>query len=145
MAYFFVKAAQHLSAAVQLRDTCAQALEDGGELASDVATADHQQALRKGVDVKNLIRCDDMLAPGDVGHAGLASSGNEYVFSAVALRTDGHRMRVHQRGPTFNHLHACALEQLQVNAVKARDFTRAVGLERSPVEHGRGAHPAKAA
>ena len=145
VAYFFVKAAQHLSAAVQLRDTCAQALEDGGELASDVAAANHQQALRKGVDVKNLIRCDDMLAPGDVGHAGLASSGNEYVFSAVALRTDGHRMRVHQRGPAFNHLHARALEQLQVDAVKARDFTRAVGLERSPVEHGRGAHPAKAA
>ena len=144
VAYFLVKAAQYLSAAVQLRDTCAQALEDGRELASDVAAADHQQALRKGVDVKNLIRCDDMLAPGDIGHAGLASSGNECVFSAVALRTDGHRMRVHQRGPAFNHLHARALEQLQVDAVKAGDLARPVGLEGRPVQHRGSADPAKA-
>ena len=47
-AHVSVKAAQYLLAPVQLRDLRAQAVEDGGKFAGDVAAAHHQQALWEG-------------------------------------------------------------------------------------------------
>ena len=85
-----------------------------------------------------------MLAASDVGHAGCAAGGNEYIVSAVALAGNLDRVRVNQTGPTFNDLHARVFEQLQVNTVQPRDLVGAAGFESRPVKRRCCADPAEA-
>ena len=60
------------------------------------------------------------------------------------LAADVYRVRIHQRGPAVQGLHAGAVEQLPINAVQARNLAGAVGFKHFPVQHGRFADPAKA-
>ena len=85
MADLLVEAAQHLLAAVQLGDPRAQAVEDGRELAGDVAAADHQQTLRKRLEVENGVGVDHMLAAFDIGQMRRAAGGDQDVLGGQAL------------------------------------------------------------
>src|SRR5690606_34495595 len=49
-----VEAAQDLFASVELGHLCAQAGEDGSELAGDITAAHHQQATRERLDIKDV-------------------------------------------------------------------------------------------
>ena len=143
-AHVLIKAAQNLLAPVQLRDLAAQPVEDGGEFAGDVAAAHDQQALRKRRQVKHFIRGDDMLAPRQVGHAGLAASGDQDILGAVLVAADFHRVLTHQHGPAVEQVNARAFEQQRINAVEPGNLSGAVRLERLPVQRRRLADPAKA-
>ena len=143
-AHFLVKAAQHLMAPVDLRDVGTHAIEDRRKLAGNVAAADHQQALREGRQVEHLVGTDDVFAARKLRNAGFAARGDQNIFGAVMLAADVHRVRIDQRGPAVEGVHACAFEQLHVNAVEARNLAGAVGLEGVPVQHGCFAGPAEA-
>ncbi len=82
-----VEAAQDLLAPVELGDLCAQAVEDGGELAGNVATAHHHQPLWKRFEVEDLVGGDHVLASHEVRHVRRAAGGDQDVLCAELLVT----------------------------------------------------------
>lgn len=68
-----------------VKDDRQPVVEDAGELASDVAAADHQQACRERIEVEVGVRVDDVLASVDVGQAERAAGGDEDVLRGEAL------------------------------------------------------------
>jgi len=153
VAHLVVKAAQHLLAAVQLRHLGTQAVEDGRELAGDVAPTHHQQPLREGLQVEHLVGGDDVLAALEMGHMRCTAGGDQDVLGGqglVARRAvsvqcgQAHGVGVLQLGKAVEHGHARAAQQVGVHAVEAGNLLGAVGLERAPVEGGRSAFPAVA-
>jgi hypothetical protein len=80
MPHVVIKTAQHLLAAVQLRDLRAQAAEDRRELAGDVAAAaDDQQALRKWIQVEHRIRHTHQVGARHIRHERPAAGGDQDV------------------------------------------------------------------
>ena len=65
-AHVVVEAAQDVLAAIDHGHLGAEPVEDGGELDRDVAAALDQDALRQFLEVKRLVRRDDVLAALDV-------------------------------------------------------------------------------
>ena len=84
-----------------------------------------------------------MFAPGHLGRAGLAASGNQNIFGAVVLSVDCHRMGIDQRGPAGEGLNACAFKQLHINAVQTRNFPRPINFKGFPVQRRGFTDPAK--
>ncbi|MDT4846685.1 hypothetical protein FQZ97_807180 [compost metagenome] len=82
-----VEAAQDLLAPVKLGDLRAQAVEDGGELAGNVATAHHHQPLWKRFEVEDLVGDDDVLASHEVRYVWRAAGGDQDVLCAELLVT----------------------------------------------------------
>ena len=66
-ARLLVEAAQDLGAAVELRHLDAEAVEDAGELAGDVAAADDQDGFRQRVEVEDVVRYQPLVGAGQVG------------------------------------------------------------------------------
>ena len=146
-----IEAAQHLFAPVQLRDLRAHAIEDGGELAGDVATTDDEKALREGFQIEHLVGGDHMLAAHEVRHEGRAAGGDQDVGRREGLVARGaigiecghrHRVRAVDSGKAVDDGDARAAQQVGVDAVEATDFLGAVGLEGGPVQRRPLALPA---
>ncbi len=143
-AHVVVEAAQDLLAAVELRDLRAEALEDRGELARDVAAADDDEAARKLGQVEDLVRRDRELAAGNVRRGRPAAGRDQDLRGAVGLAVDRHRIRPGEPGPAVDQRDAGVAEQPVVDVVEARDLDRAVALQHLPVEHRRRDVPAEA-
>ena len=73
---------------------------------------------REGRQVKHLVGRDDQLAARHGGNAGLAARGDQDRLGCVVLRAYSDRVRIDQRGPAFDDVHARAFEQLHVNVVE---------------------------
>jgi hypothetical protein len=83
VAHLAIEAAQDLLAAIELGHRGAEAVEDRGELAGDVAAADHDQALRKRRQVEDLVRADRHLGARHRGRDRPAAGGDDDPLGAV--------------------------------------------------------------
>ncbi len=92
-AHVVVEATQYLLAPIQLRHLCTQAVEDGCELAGDVATTHNDQTLRKRFEVEDGVRHQHMLLARDVRHERYAAGGDQDVAGAHAAAVDLHLLR----------------------------------------------------
>src|SRR3546814_1488050 len=73
LADLLVIAAQDRVAAVDDRHLAAKFVEDAGELVGDIAAACDDDPVRQGIEVKNLVRGDRMLAARKIGNKGPAA------------------------------------------------------------------------
>ena len=136
-----IEAAQDLFAAIKLDDVGAEAVEDGRELAGDVAAAYDHQPGRKDWQVKHLVGRHHMLAPDDLRHLRPATGSDQNAFGTKLLITDHNGVGIKQGGPTAHHMHL--RQQPFVDAIQPQDFPGAVGLQRLPVESRVAYGPAK--
>ena len=140
-----VEAAQDLFASVELGHLCAQAGEDGSELAGDITAAHHQQAIRERLDVKDVVGGDGVFAAHEMRYMRRATGGDQDVLGGEGLMTgrtvdvergQGHTVWTGQAGKRVEHGDTRATQQVAIDAVEAADFLGAVGLEGGPVEPG---------
>ena len=132
VAYIGVESAQYLFTPVQLRHARAQAIEDGRKLAGDVATAHHQQAFGKRVQVKHAVGRHNMLAPLKRWHSRRATRRNQNVFRRECLAVHFDRVRIQQPRPAFDNFDTRAVKQLYINAIEPRNLCRTIGLQNRP-------------
>src|SRR3546814_12743109 len=77
-----------------LRHLAAKFVEDAGELVGDIAAACDDDPVRQGIEVKNLVRGDRMLAARKIGNKGPAAGRDQYAIGGQVLpvgQADLHR------------------------------------------------------
>ena len=150
-AHLFVKAAQHLLAAVDQRHGGAQPMEDAGHLTADIAAAHHHEALGEGGQVEHLVRHHHQIAARKLRHEGAPAGGDQDVprrhrALGPGLGLHAHRVRIDQAGVALQPVGARAGDDAFVNAVQPGDLGGAVRFQRRPVQCGLARQlPAKAA
>src|SRR3546814_10150492 len=85
LADLLVIAAQDRVAAVDDRHLAAKFVEDAGELVGDIAAACDDDPVRQGIEVKNLVRGDRMLAARKIGNKGPAAGRDQYAIGGQFL------------------------------------------------------------
>ena len=129
-----VEAAQQLGAAHQLRHLGAQAVKDGRHFAGDVAAAHHHQVFREQRQIEHLVRADRQLAARHLGPQRVAAGGHQHVARLEALAVHLDVVCAGQPCTAAQNRHARIEQQAFVDAVQARYFSAAVGLQQRPVE-----------
>ena len=75
-----------------------------GELDGDVAAADDDDALGQIVQEKCVVRIDDKIAAGELGHRGPATGGDQDSLGRDGLAVDSDSMGVHEFGARVEDL-----------------------------------------
>jgi len=139
-----VEAAQDLLAAIELRHARTQAVEDGSELARDVAAADDSQARRETRQVEDLVRADRAFAARHVGRRRPAPGGDDDPLGTMANAGDLDLVRADDARATAQQDRARARQKVAVDVVEAADLDAPVCLQRLPVERRSADAPAEA-
>lgn len=98
-AFVVVEAVEDVGAAIDQRHVRAQAAEQRGEFAADVAAAHHQQALGEIGQIEHRVRHHGQLAARHVGRGRHAAGGDQDVARGVARVAHADRVAVHQLRP----------------------------------------------
>jgi hypothetical protein len=142
--HIVIKTSQQTIATVQLGHPGPQALEDGCELAGDVATANHHQPRGEGVDIKNLVGGQCPFTPGDVRHHRLAAGRDQQMAGRNGLAVHRCTVRTGDLRNAGQQGHPRLGQQVLIDAVKAQYLRRSASLQGSPVQARGRALPAKA-
>ena len=130
-----VKAAQDLSAAIELADLHPKAVEDAGKFTGDVAAAHHQRPLWQRIKMEHLIRCHGKLCPREVGNERAPARGDQDVLRGKLLaRGKPDPMRVDQTCPGIVNRDACLRECAAIGTLQPVKLALKTGAEGGPVK-----------
>ncbi len=121
------------------RDFGADLMEEGGELETDVATADDRDPLRHCRELERRGRVENTLPvdAGDRRDCGSRARRDEDVGCLVPLPIDLDRVATHQAAGSVEHLHARVTQQRRYAAFQRADDSVLARNQRRHVEAGR--------
>ena len=137
LAHVVVEAAQDVLAAIDQRHLGAEPVEDAGELDRDIAAALDQDAFRQFLEMKRLVRRDDVLETRDLA-AGMrrAAGGDQDILGAhrFAAREQAHGVGVLDHRAALDERDLGALQRGGIGGLEPRDLAILVGDQRRPIE-----------
>ena len=114
-----------------------EAREHPRELDRDVAAPDHDESLRKPLEVEDVVGADGMLDPGDVRKRGLPARRDEDVAGGDRASVDRDRVRAGDGRARVEESRPRPLDEPPVDPVQAPDLAVLVRDEGWPVEGGK--------
>ena len=135
IARLFVKAAQDLRTAIELRCFDPQAIHDAGEFRSDIASPHDQDRFRQFFQMEHLVRGDRQLRTGEFWNSGPAARGNQDVLCGLmtAIR-QRNSMRVDQGRTRIIAGDATVFQQVPVDPLQPVQLCVQFALESLPVK-----------
>src|SRR6185312_11243811 len=132
--HVLVESAQELVGADQHLDLDSGHMEDAGELDRDVAAPGYDDTSRQGFEVERLVRGDEVLGTGNIGHGRPAAGRDHDALGCHLFGADAHSVRILQHAAAAEHCDAGLFEQGDVDAVEPVELLVLGGDELRPVE-----------